>query len=164
MAKPPALKRLQPMFQMVVRGQTEQGNREILEKHVLKWRQLQKPLHVLEEADIRTHHVWRFRGMFADMLLGEIGRHQRRQGRIATGKNRKYIKIAKVIENGGSVLNTKLSDLKQARAFAADHLAGWQEKLYRIDAIIAVAEELGVDVITNDVIEEADSRIAAQAS
>ena len=163
MAKPPALKALQPQLKMVVRGQKEKTNRDILEDHVLKWKELQKPLQVMEDADKRVQG-WSFRSMFEDMLLAEVGGHQRRQGRIATRKNRKYIKIAKVIENGGSVLDTKLSDLKEARAFIADHLAGYQARLYRIDAIIAVAEEWAVDVITNDVIEEADSRIAAQAN
>lgn len=163
MSKPPALRALQSVLKMVVRGQTEQTNRDILKKHVLKWKKLQKPLQVLKDADNRVHG-WAFQAMFEDMLLAEIGSHQRRQGRVATGKNRKYIRIAKVIEDGGSVVDTKLSDLKEARAFIAVHAAGWQARLYRIDVIIAVAEEWGVDVVTDDVIEEADSRIAAEAN
>lgn len=162
MSKPPALKALQARLQMVVRAQTEKTNRDILQQHVLKWKELQKPLAVMEDADKRADG-WRFREMFENVLLAEVGNHQRRQGRIATGKNRKYIKIARVIENGGSVVNTRLSDLKGARAFIAAHLEGWRARLYRIDKIIAVAEEWGVDVITNDVIGEADSQIAAGA-
>lgn len=160
MGKAPALKALRTQFQMVVRGQTERSNREILNEHVLKWRQLQKPLEVMSDADRRVQG-WGFRTMFEDVLLAEIASHQRRQGRIATGKNRKYIKIAKAIDNGIAVVNTKLSDLKEARAFIADHYEGWRARLWRIDTIIAVAEEWGVEVITNDVIVEADRRMAA---
>ena len=101
--------------------------------------------------------------MLENVWLAEIADHQRRQGRIAKGKNMKYIKIAKSIDNGESMVNTKVSDLKQARAFIAESARGWEAKLHRIDVIIAVAEEWGVDVITNNVIEEADTRIAAGA-
>jgi hypothetical protein len=147
---------------MVVRGQTEKANRDILERHVLKWKELQKPLRAMDEADKRVRG-WDFRGMFEDVLLAEIGGQQRRQGRIAIGKNRKYIKVAKIIENNGSVVDTKLSDLKRARSFLAEKMAGYQARLLRIDMIIEVAEEWRVKVITDDVIEEADSRIAEEA-
>ena len=71
------------------------------------------------------------------------------------------VKIAKAIENGGSVLGAKANDLKEARAYTAELFDAYKHKLYRIDTIIAVAEEWARDVITNDVIEEADRRIIA---
>lgn len=163
MSKPPALRSLEQQLHMVVRGQTEQSNREILENHVLKWKQVKKPIAAMEQADT-TAPGWNFKKMFEDRLLAEIGSHQRRLGRMATGKNRKYIRLARIIENGGSVVDTKLSDLKEVRAFVAEKLQGYRAQLHRIDMIIEVAEEWGVEVITNEVIDEADSRIAVVAT
>ena len=160
MAKSRNIRAIGQRVKMVVRGQKEKSNREILEAHVLRWKDVQRGLKALGTAD-RNVPGWGFRAMFEDVLLNEVGAAQRVQGRMAVGKGQKYIQIAKAIGNGSVPIGTKLSDLKQARAYTAEHKEAWAEKLYRIDTIISVAEKWQVKVITEKVIQEAEKIIAA---
>ena len=161
MAKSRNIRAIGQKVKMVVRGQKEKTNREILDAHVLRWKEVQRGLKALGTAD-RSVPGWDFTAMFEGVLLNEVGAAQRAQGRMAVGKNQKYIQIAKAIENGSVPIGTKLSDLKLARAYTAEHKAAWEAKLYKIDMIISVAEKWQVNVITEKVIQEAERIIAAE--